>query len=213
MTPAEASPALTPEAAQAPGPEPLDAGPAGRDRGNERQRGADLGPCGQRCSGERTFSPRRSRGNSTGACSTGPWRDAGRYRTGERNPRVGAAPDRRGREAVPRRRRRMAAVLNVSRPRGAVRLHHRLVAIHPWESGNGRHARLIADVLVASHGEEPLTWGLRGGKGAASPRSRYLEANRARTRATSRRCLNSPGVRRSRTRSRRSRGASRTGRR
>jgi Fic-DOC domain mobile mystery protein B len=41
----------------------------------------------------------------------------------------------------------------------AVRLHHRLVAIHPWPNGNGRHARLMADVLVASRGGEALTWG------------------------------------------------------
>ena len=32
----------------------------------------------------------------------------------------------------------------------AVRFHHRLVAIHPFPNGNGRHARLIADLLVAA---------------------------------------------------------------
>ncbi|MBI2308485.1 MAG: mobile mystery protein B [Rhodocyclales bacterium] len=30
----------------------------------------------------------------------------------------------------------------------AVRFHHRLVAIHPFPNGNGRHARLMADLLV-----------------------------------------------------------------
>ncbi|MDB6170119.1 MAG: mobile mystery protein [Verrucomicrobia bacterium] len=41
----------------------------------------------------------------------------------------------------------------------AVRLHHRLVAIHPWPNGNGRHARLVADVVVAAHRGVELTWG------------------------------------------------------
>ena len=30
----------------------------------------------------------------------------------------------------------------------AVRLHHRLVAVHPFANGNGRHARTVADVLI-----------------------------------------------------------------
>ncbi len=46
-----------------------------------------------------------------------------------------------------------------SLPESAVRLHHRLVSIHPWPNGNGRHSRLIADILVASLGGTPLTWG------------------------------------------------------
>jgi fido (protein-threonine AMPylation protein) len=55
----------------------------------------------------------------------------------------------------------------------AVRLHQRLLAIHPWANGNGRHARLLADIVVASHGESPLTWGSRDPESA--PR-RYAEA-------------------------------------
>ena len=58
----------------------------------------------------------------------------------------------------------------------AVRLHQRLVAIHPWSRGNGRHARLMADIVVASHGEEPLTWGSRDPRSAPQ---RYAEALRA----------------------------------
>lgn len=30
----------------------------------------------------------------------------------------------------------------------AVRLSHRMVFIHPFATGNGRHSRLIADVLI-----------------------------------------------------------------
>lgn len=41
----------------------------------------------------------------------------------------------------------------------AVRLHHGLVAIHPFPNGNGRHARLLADLLIAQLGGEPFSWG------------------------------------------------------
>jgi Fic-DOC domain mobile mystery protein B len=62
----------------------------------------------------------------------------------------------------------------------AVRLHHRLIAIRPWTDGNGRHARLLADIVVASHGEEPLTWGSASeSAGPGLARSRYREAMRA----------------------------------
>jgi Fic-DOC domain mobile mystery protein B len=42
----------------------------------------------------------------------------------------------------------------------AVRFSHRIVSIHPFANGNGKHSRLIADILV-SHGlrRPPFTWG------------------------------------------------------
>jgi Fic-DOC domain mobile mystery protein B len=41
----------------------------------------------------------------------------------------------------------------------AVRLHHRLVKIHPFPNGNGRHARIMADtVLNKIYGAEPIDW-------------------------------------------------------
>lgn len=41
----------------------------------------------------------------------------------------------------------------------AVRLHHRLVSIHPFANGNGRHARIMADtVLRRVYGTEPIDW-------------------------------------------------------
>lgn len=39
------------------------------------------------------------------------------------------------------------------------RLHHRLVSIHPFPNGNGRHARLHADLVLASLEQPPFTWG------------------------------------------------------
>ena len=41
----------------------------------------------------------------------------------------------------------------------AVRLHHRLVAIHPFPNGNGRTTRLMGDLMAARLGQEPFTWG------------------------------------------------------
>ena len=43
----------------------------------------------------------------------------------------------------------------------AIRFHHRLVAIHPFPNGNGRHARLMTDLLIERLGQPRFTWGLR----------------------------------------------------
>lgn len=43
----------------------------------------------------------------------------------------------------------------------AVRFHHRLVLVHPFPNGNGRHARLMADLLVERLGQPRFTWGQR----------------------------------------------------
>ena len=58
-----------------------------------------------------------------------------------------------------------------------VRLHHGLVAIHLWRSGNGRHARLLADRLAVALGRPSFTWG--GGAELETrndTRTRYLAA-------------------------------------
>jgi Fic-DOC domain mobile mystery protein B len=41
----------------------------------------------------------------------------------------------------------------------AIRFHHRLVWIHPFPNGNGRHARLLADVIAIKFGRDAFTWG------------------------------------------------------
>jgi Fic-DOC domain mobile mystery protein B len=43
----------------------------------------------------------------------------------------------------------------------AIRVHHRMVWIHPFRNGNGRHARLLADVIATKNGREQFTWGSR----------------------------------------------------
>jgi len=41
----------------------------------------------------------------------------------------------------------------------AARFHHRLVFIHSFPNGNGRHARLYADALLEKvYGEAPIDW-------------------------------------------------------
>lgn len=39
------------------------------------------------------------------------------------------------------------------------RFHFRLVAIHSFPNGNGRHARLMTDTLLENNGQNPFTWG------------------------------------------------------
>lgn len=41
----------------------------------------------------------------------------------------------------------------------AIRLHHRLTKIHPFPNGNGRHARIMADVVLDRvYGAKPIDW-------------------------------------------------------
>jgi Fic-DOC domain mobile mystery protein B len=61
----------------------------------------------------------------------------------------------------------------------AARYHHCLVAVHAFPNGNGRHARLMADLLLTELTGERFEWG-RGSLVAASElRSRYIAALRA----------------------------------
>ena len=61
----------------------------------------------------------------------------------------------------------------------SARYHHRLVAIHVYPNGNGRHARLMADLLLTELAGQRFEWG-RGSLVAASElRARYIAALRA----------------------------------
>ncbi len=60
------------------------------------------------------------------------------------------------------------------------RFHHRLVAIHPFPNGNGRHARFVTDLLLTTHGQKSFTWGNAGHiEEAESIRNRYLTSLKA----------------------------------
>ena len=87
------------------------------------------------------------------------WRWAGQYRTSDKS--IGT-DWRQIRMQVPalladiayQVEHRVASVDEI-----AVRFHHRLVSIHPFPNGNGRHARLIADVLIEQLGAPRFSWG------------------------------------------------------
>lgn len=61
----------------------------------------------------------------------------------------------------------------------AVRFHHRLVAIHPFPNGNGRHARMMADLLVERLGKSRFTWGSKSLADANDTRKNYIVALQA----------------------------------
>ena len=61
----------------------------------------------------------------------------------------------------------------------AIRFHHRLVWIHPFANGNGRHARLMADVIVRKQGRPVFTWGGADIVRAGDFRRSYIDALRA----------------------------------
>lgn len=61
----------------------------------------------------------------------------------------------------------------------AVRLHHGLVAIHPFPNGNGRHARQMADMLIAGLGGAPFSWGGGTLRDIGALRTDYITALRA----------------------------------
>ena len=60
----------------------------------------------------------------------------------------------------------------------ATRFHHRLVLIHPFPNGNGRHARLATDLLLLSQGAEPFTWGQAQLDAIGQTRQDYVSALR-----------------------------------
>jgi len=46
------------------------------------------------------------------------------------------------------------------------RFHHRLVSIHVFVNGNGRHARIMTNILLSSNRQAPFSWGMRTHTGA-----------------------------------------------
>lgn len=107
------------------------------------------------------------------------WSWAGAYRQTERN--IGVAPYRIAPD--------LAVLLDDARywvehqtypaDEIAVRFHHRLVSIHPFPNGNGRHARLMADLLVEKMGRESFSWGGGSLADVGELRARYVAALQA----------------------------------
>jgi len=58
----------------------------------------------------------------------------------------------------------------------ALRLHNRLVGVHPFPNGNGRCTRLMADLYLVSVGEVMFTWGSESLDVGGETRERYIGA-------------------------------------
>ena len=62
----------------------------------------------------------------------------------------------------------------------AARFHHRLVNIHPFPNGNGRHARIMTDVVLESVLDVlPIEWGARTLDVEGEHRQNYIDVLRA----------------------------------
>src|SRR5258708_5748313 len=75
----------------------------------------------------------------------------------------------------------------------AVRFHRRLAWIHVFPNGNGRHARLMTDVLLLSGGQPLFSWGMNTSTGVLETevplRQEYIEALQEADRGEYRRLL------------------------
>jgi Fic-DOC domain mobile mystery protein B len=107
------------------------------------------------------------------------WRWAGKFRTSERNLGIEYFQ-------IPAALRQLLddakawIEYNTYRPDEiAIRFHHRLVQIHPFPNGNGRHSRLMADLLVMQCGQGRFSWGRESLRDAGATRECYMEALRA----------------------------------
>jgi Fic-DOC domain mobile mystery protein B len=61
----------------------------------------------------------------------------------------------------------------------AARLHHRLTQIHAFPNGNGRHARLMADLLIERLGGKVFSWGGGSLTDVGTLRAKYVAALKA----------------------------------
>lgn len=61
----------------------------------------------------------------------------------------------------------------------AVEFHHRLVALHVFANGNGRHARIAADNLAERLGRPSFSWGRLNLVDAGATRAAYVAALKA----------------------------------
>lgn len=107
------------------------------------------------------------------------WKWAGAYRATEKN--IGVAPERIAVEVRNLLEDAKAQLAGTVAPLDeiAAKFHHRLVSIHPFANGNGRHARLMTDLLLAASRAEPFTWGRGDLVHEGDVRKKYLAALRA----------------------------------
>ena len=62
----------------------------------------------------------------------------------------------------------------------AIRFKHRIVSIHCFPNGNGRHSRLMADIIIDKIYKQPVfTWGTANFSSEVNTRESYLKAVKA----------------------------------
>ena len=106
------------------------------------------------------------------------WVWAGEYRITERN--IGVVPYQ-----IPMKLMQLFDDLNFwidnktySNHEIAVRLHHKLVQIHPFPNGNGRVSRLMADLVLRKLEGKTLYWGDTNLVDVSEVRRKYIDALR-----------------------------------
>jgi Fic-DOC domain mobile mystery protein B len=87
------------------------------------------------------------------------WSWAGRYRTRETNIGVAPAEIATAVRSVVDDVKVWVEHRTFAADELAARFHHRLVAMHPFPNGNGRHGRVTADYLVERLGQPAFSWG------------------------------------------------------
>jgi Fic-DOC domain mobile mystery protein B len=106
------------------------------------------------------------------------WKWAGQYRRSGKN--IGVFPERIPEEIQKLCQDTQYWIKQSTYPWDELgaRFHHRLVWIHAFPNGNGRHARLLTDLMLEAHQQEPLTWGGARAETAGSEAVRmdYLNA-------------------------------------
>jgi Fic-DOC domain mobile mystery protein B len=107
------------------------------------------------------------------------WRWAGVYRTTEKNIGIAHYQIRESLAALLGDTRYWLENQTFQPDEIAIRFHHRLVFIHPFANGNGRHARLMADVLAKTQGQPLFSWGGADIVEHGSIRKGYIDALRA----------------------------------
>lgn len=104
------------------------------------------------------------------------WKWAGHFRATERN--IGVSPYQITTDLNNLLEDVRYQIISQSYPfdETAYRFHHRLVAIHPFPNGNGRHARLITDLLLVQAGKPHFTWGKQKLESEGPIRKQYIDA-------------------------------------
>lgn len=107
------------------------------------------------------------------------WKWAGAFRTTPRNIGVEAHQIAVDLRQLLDDARYWVAHSTYPRDEFALRFHTRLTWIHPFPNGNGRHARLAADLLIVALGGERFSWGGGRLENADALRKGYIAAVRA----------------------------------